>query len=81
MKVCGKQHTLCTMLHVARYSMLSAMLRVCDAETSEFCNIVLSILTLTLLDLTKSYKNYLQNTQHAVLHNRPTLSIGTERLV
>ena len=37
-------------------------------------------LTLTLLDLTKSYKNYLQNTQHVVLHNRPTLPIGTERL-
>ena len=29
---------------------------------------------------TKSYKNYLQNTQHMVLRNRPTLSIGTERL-
>ena len=28
----------------------------------------------------KSYKNYLQNTQHMVLHNRPILSIGTERL-
>ena len=28
----------------------------------------------------KSYKNYLQNTQHRVLRNRPTLSIGTERL-
>ena len=28
----------------------------------------------------KSYKNSLQNTQHVVLHNRPTLSIGTERL-
>ena len=28
----------------------------------------------------KSYKNYLQNTQHMVLHNRPTLSIGTGRL-
>ena len=28
----------------------------------------------------KSYKNYLQNTQHVVFHNRPTLSIGTERL-
>ena len=38
------------------------------------------ILTLTLLDLTKSYKNYLQNTQHVVLRNRPTLPIGTERL-
>ena len=24
----------------------------------------------------KSYKNYLQNTQHRVLRNRPTLSIG-----
>ena len=24
----------------------------------------------------KSYKNYLQNTQHRVLHNRPTLSIS-----
>ena len=31
-------------------------------------------------NLTKSYKNYLQNTQHMVLCNRPTLSIGTERL-
>ena len=29
---------------------------------------------------TKSYKNYLQNTQHMVLRNRPTLIIGTERL-
>ena len=28
----------------------------------------------------KSYKNCLQNMQHMVLHNRPTLSIGTERL-
>ena len=28
----------------------------------------------------KPYKNYLQNTQHMVLRNRPTLSIGTERL-
>ena len=28
----------------------------------------------------KSYKNYLQNTQHMVLRNRPTLSIDTERL-
>ena len=32
----------------------------------------------------KSYKilqlNYLQNTQHMLLRNRPTLSIGTERL-
>ena len=37
-------------------------------------------ITLTLLDLTKSYKNYLQNTQHVVLRNRPTLPIGTERL-
>ena len=37
-------------------------------------------LTLTLPDLTKSDKNYLQNTQHVVLRNRPTLTIGTERL-
>ena len=28
----------------------------------------------------KSYKIYLQNTQHMVLRNRPTLIIGTERL-
>ena len=28
----------------------------------------------------KSYKNYLQNTEHVVLRNRPTLSITTERL-
>ena len=28
----------------------------------------------------KSYKNYLQNMQHMVLHKRPTLIIGTERL-
>ena len=28
----------------------------------------------------KSYKNYLQHTQHMVLRNRPTLIIGTERL-
>ena len=28
----------------------------------------------------KSYKNYRQNTQHMVLRNQPTLSIGTERL-
>ena len=27
----------------------------------------------------KSYKNYLQNMQHVVLRNSPTLSIGTER--
>ena len=38
------------------------------------------VLTLTLLDLTKSYKDYLQKTQHVVLRNRPTLPIGTERL-
>ena len=38
------------------------------------------LLTLTLPDLTKSHKNYLQNTQHMVLRNRPTLIIGTERL-
>ena len=37
-------------------------------------------ITLTLLDLTKSYKNYLQNTQHVVLRNRPTLPLGAERL-
>ena len=28
----------------------------------------------------KSYKNCLQNTQHMVLRNRPTISVGTERL-
>ena len=28
----------------------------------------------------KSYRDYLQNTQHVVLRNRPTLSIATERL-
>ena len=39
-----------------------------------------ALITLTLLDLTKSYKNYLQNTQHVVLRNRPTLPIGMERL-
>ena len=38
------------------------------------------LLTLTLLYITKPHKNYLQNTQHVVLRNRPTLSIGTERL-
>ena len=38
------------------------------------------IITLTLPNLTKSHKNYLQNTQHMVLRNRPTLIIGTERL-
>ena len=37
-------------------------------------------LTLTLSNLTKSHKNYLQNMQHEVLRNHPTLSIGTERL-
>ena len=37
-------------------------------------------LTLTLLHITKPHKNYLQNTQHVVLRNHPTLSIGTERL-
>ena len=37
-------------------------------------------LTLTLLYITKPHKNYLQNTQHVVLRNHPTLSIGTERL-
>ena len=48
------------------------------------CSVTLNsnfaILTLTLQNLTKSYKNYLQNTQHMVWRNRPTLSIGTERL-
>ena len=38
------------------------------------------LLTLTLLHITKHHKNYLQNTQHVVLRNHPTLSIGTERL-
>ena len=37
-------------------------------------------LTLTLLYITKPHKNYLQNTQHVVLRNRPALSVGTERL-
>ena len=37
-------------------------------------------LTLTLLHITKPHKNYLQNTQHVVLRNHPTLSMGTERL-
>ena len=37
-------------------------------------------LTLTLLYITKPHKNHLQNTQHVVLRNRPTLPIGTERL-
>ena len=45
-----------------------------------FYNATPLAITLTLLDLTKSYKNYLQNTQHVVLRNRPTLPIGTERL-
>ena len=31
-------------------------------------------------NLTKSYRDYLQNTQHVVLRNRPTLSISMERL-
>ena len=39
-----------------------------------------NVLALTAQNLTKSYRNYLQNTQHVVLRNRPTLSIGTERL-
>ena len=30
---------------------------------------------------TMSYRDYLQNTQHVVLRNHPTLSIATERLV
>ena len=38
------------------------------------------LLTLTLSYITKPHTNYLQNTQHVVLRNRPTLSIGTERL-
>ena len=38
------------------------------------------LLALTLLYITKSHKNYLQNMQHVVLRNRPTLSIGTEKL-
>ena len=37
-------------------------------------------LTLTLLYITKPHTNYLQNMQHVVLRNRPTLSRGTERL-
>ena len=45
---------------------------------SDFTRI--NMLTLTLPNLTKSHKNYLQNTQHMVLRNRPTLIIGTERL-
>ena len=40
------------------------------------------VLDITLIqqNRTKSYKNYLQNTQHVVLRNHPILSIGTERL-
>ena len=37
--------------------------------------------TLMPKNLSKSYKNYLQNTAHVVLRNRPTLSIAMERLV
>ena len=42
--------------------------------------ITFTVLTLTLRNLTKSHKNYLQNMQHVVLRNRPTLSLGMERL-
>ena len=37
-------------------------------------------LTLTLLHITKPHKNYLQNTQHVVLRNHPTLSIHDFRI-
>ena len=36
--------------------------------------------TLTLLNRAKSYKEYLQNTLHGVLHNCSSQSIGTEGL-
>ena len=43
-------------------------------------SLVVAIHTLTNNPNTiKSYKNYLQNMQHMVLRNRPTLIIGTER--
>ena len=46
-------------------------------DCGHICKICINALTLTL---TKSYKNYLQNMQHMVLHNHPTLSIGREKL-
>ena len=46
-----------------------------------YLELSLQAVTIMLIGLaTKSYKNYLQNTQHVVLRNRPTLPIGTERL-
>ena len=48
-----------------------------------FLNMFLNLrhLTLSLLYITKPHKNYHQHTQHVVLRNRPTLSIGTESLL
>ena len=60
------------------YSSLRIYVQFPLCYTSLLC--VLGHLTLTLLYITKRHKNYLQNTQHVVLRNRPTLSIGTERL-
>ena len=78
-------------MKVEKYKQLEGKLNLKDNIQSKVamswilfaCNDVMCVkykLTLTLLDLTKSYKNYLQNTQHVVLRNRPTLPIGTERL-
>ena len=59
---------------------------------SQVCCSILTIITQKFMKLAldwywshnpntlKSYKNYLQNTQHMVFRNWPTLSIGTERL-
>ena len=39
-----------------------------------------SKITLTAKNLTKSYRDYLQNTPHVMLRNCPSLSIATEKL-
>ena len=56
------------------------LLTIIDPESNIVATYTIFALSLTLLYITKPHKNYLQNTQHVVLRNRPTLSIGTERL-
>ena len=85
----SKLSTLFWKITKASWSILSEKLKIYGIKISVHQAILglsiktifsMSWLTLTLLDLTKSYKNYLQNMQHVVLRNRPTPPIGTERL-
>ena len=47
-------------------------------QSDESANV--GLLILTAKNLTKSHRDYLQNTSHVVLRNCPSLSIATERI-